>query len=112
MKRWMLPMLIVLLASPVLAQGGTKMARGTVTAVSADALTVMVRGRTMTFAIDDKTEAVPAEGERRTAATQKSGAKPKISDLIKVDQSVAVSYHEMPGMMHAAKIQVVTSKPK
>jgi hypothetical protein len=88
----------------------TKTARGTVTAMAADSVTVKVRDQDMKFSVDAKTnvEAVGAGTKARQAeAAGKAGA--KLSDVIKVGQAVQVSYHDMGGTLHASRIRAISA---
>ena len=88
----------------------TKMARGTVTALAADSVTVKVGDQEMKFSVDSKTsvEATGAGTQARKAeAAGKAG--PKLTDVVKVGQPVAVSYRDMGGMLHASRIRAVAS---
>ena len=110
MNRWMLSMLVASTVGwlPASAHAqGTKMARGIVRGFADGSIVVNVHDQKMTFTVDDKTEAIPEEGTRRTAATQKSGAKPRVSDVFHAGQSVEIAYHDMNGMMHAASVRAV-----
>lgn len=88
----------------------TKDARGTVTAMSADSITVKAGEREMKFTVDGKT-IVTAEGAgtaaREAAAAGKPG--PKLAEIVKVGDAVEVAYHETGGTMHAARIRRVLS---
>lgn len=88
----------------------TKSARGTVTAMAADSITVKAGEREMRFDVDAKT-VLTAEGAgtaaREAAAAGKGG--PKLAEFIKVGDAVEVSYHETGGTMHAARIRRVRS---
>ena len=96
-------------ASQVSAQSTkAKTARGTVTAMAADSVTVKVAGTDMTFTVDGKTNVVaPGGGTKERAAQQTGAGGPKLADVIKVGQPVAVSYHDVGGKMHAASITAV-----
>jgi hypothetical protein len=87
-----------------------KSARGTVTAMAGDSLTVKAGTQELKFAVDAAT-VVTAEGgstaSRQAAAQGKGG--PKIGDLIKVGDAVEVRYHEKGSMLHAANIRKVPS---
>jgi hypothetical protein len=87
-----------------------KTARGTVTAMSANKLTVSVAGTSMDFMVDEKT-VVEARGgataARKAAAANQAGA--KLGDVIKTGQSVEVSYKEMGGAMHASMVRAITA---
>jgi uncharacterized protein DUF5666 len=85
------------------AQGKSKTATGTVTAVAADSLTVNVKGTSMTFAVSHRTVVVE-HGVREKN-------KPKLTDIVKDGQSVRVTYKESDGAMQASRVQVVT-EPK
>src|SRR5436190_16760902 len=86
----------------------TKVARGTVVAIDGKSLTVKVRDQEMAFAVDSKTlvEARGAGTKARAAqAAGKSG--PRLADVVKVGQGVAVTYHEMNGVRHASVVRAV-----
>ena len=88
----------------------TKTARGTVSAISASSVTVKVGQTDMTFGVDEKTtvEAVGAGTKSRQAeAAGKAG--PKLTDVLKAGQAVEVSYHDVGGKLHAARIRGVSS---
>jgi Domain of unknown function (DUF5666) len=88
----------------------TKTARGTVTAMAADSVTVKVGTTDMKFNVDEKTsvEAPGAGGKARQAVTAgKAGA--KLADVLKVGEAVEVSYHDMGGTRHAAMIRRVST---
>ena len=98
-------------ASPAIAQtANARTARGTVTAMAADSVTVKVANVDMTFAVDGTTKVTAAGGSTKERAAQRAGAAgPKLADVIKVGQAVSVSYHDMAGKLHAASITVVPS---
>jgi len=93
----------------VLAQE-TKNARGTVTALAADSVTVKVGEQEMKFSVDGKTavEAVGA-GTKAKKAQAAGQPGPKLSDVVKVGQPVAVSYRDMGGTLHASRIRAIAS---
>ena len=101
---------LVLWFSPSALAQPTKSARGTVTAIAGNTLTVKVGDGEMKFAIDGETR-VTAEGGSTAsrAAEAKGAAGPKITDLLKVGQAVDVRYHETGKTMHAAEIRAVAS---
>lgn len=101
----------LLLSAPaiVMAQA-TKTVKGSVTAVSADSITVKVVDKDMTFAVDAKTRVVAPGGstkEREAKAEGKGG--PALTDVVKTGQAVEVSYHEQG--MHAATIRAIAAVP-
>jgi hypothetical protein len=78
--------------------------------MSADSVTVKVQNTDMKFGVDAKTtvEAVGAGTKAREA--QKAGQPgAKLSDVVKVGQPVEVSYHDMAGKLHAARIRAVSA---
>lgn len=89
--------------SPAAAQ--TKTAQGTVTAVSAQSLTVKVANANMTFAIDDKT-VVEAPGAG-TQTRRQGGV--KVTDFVKSGGNVVVTYNEANGVNRATSIRTVSS---
>jgi hypothetical protein len=101
--------LVAWLSPPVEAQE-TKSARGSVTAVSGDTITVKAGTNEMKFMVDAKTNVIATGGgtaTRKAAATGAGG--PKLAELVKVGDAVEISYHEMGGMLHAASVRKVTS---
>ena len=84
----------------------TKMARGTVTALAADSVTVKVGDQEMKFGVDSKTN-VEATGAGTAARQAQAAGKPgpKLTDVMKVGQPVAVSYTDMGGSLHATRIR-------
>jgi hypothetical protein len=106
------PLAALLLAgwlTPVAAQE-TKTARGSVTAMTGDMLTVKAGDREMKFTIDAKTT-VTAEGAGTAAREAEKAGKAglKLADVIKVGDAVEVSYHEMGATLHAARVRRVSS---
>jgi hypothetical protein len=87
-----------------------KTARGTVTALTADSATVKVGDHDMTFSVDAKTSVEATGAGTKAKQAQAAGqAGAKLTDVIKVGQPVEVSYHEMGGTFHAARIRAVSS---
>ena len=97
--------------SHVFAQAAkAKTARGTVTAMAGDSVTVKVETTDMTFAVDGKTNVIAAGAATKGRAAQSAGAPgPRLADVIKVGQAVSVTYHDMAGTLHAASIRAVAS---
>ena len=86
-------------------------ATGTVSAVTADSLTVKGKDAEWTFAVDAKTH-VQATGATHKTAAAKADAKPTpITDFVHVGDAVAVKYHDMGATKHAASVRVTGSKP-
>lgn len=87
-----------------------KSARGTVTAIGADSITVKTGSSEMKFAVDGKT-VLTASGagtaSRQAEAAGKPG--PKLAEFLKAGDAVEVSYHETGGSMRASNIRRVSS---
>ena len=96
------------LASQAAAQG-TKSARGTVTAIGGDSITVKAAERELKFTVDSKT-VLTASGagtaERKAEAAGKPGT--RLTDFVKTGDAVEVSYQETGTTMRASSIRHVT----
>jgi len=91
------------------ASAVSKTAHGTVKDVSASSLTITSQGKDMTFAVDKSTHVV---GKGLGTATQSTGGKAPITNVIKTGEEVSVTYHDMGGTLHAATVHVVTAAKK
>jgi len=102
-------MMVLASAGAVLAAPQeTQEARGTVSAVSADSLTVTVKDHPMKFVVDGTTDVVAPGGGTMARAAKAEGKKGvAITSVVKVGQTVDVKYH-MPAM-HAASVRVLGS---
>ena len=86
-----------------------KSARGTVTAMAADSITVKAGDREMKFTIDGKTT-VTAEGAGTAAREAAAAGKGlKLAEVVKVGNAVEVNYEESGGTMRATRIRRVAS---
>jgi hypothetical protein len=95
--------------TPAQAQD-TKSARGTVTALVADSVTVKTSTGEMTFGVDDKTVVeAPGAGTKARAAAASGKSGPKLADVIKTGQSVEVRYRDMGGKLHASLIRGISA---
>lgn len=84
----------------------TQSARGTVSAVSADSLTVTVKDQPVKFIVDNTTDVVAPGGGTMARAAKASGKTGvSITSVVKVGQSVEVKYHQPA--MHAASVRVL-----
>jgi len=85
-------------------------ARGTVSEIGGNFVTVQVAGAPMTFTADKKTE-VEARGagtkSRQVVASGKAG--PQLSDVLKVGQPVAVTYRDVAGKPYASHIKAIAN---
>jgi hypothetical protein len=88
----------------------TKTARGTVTAVGPDSITVKVADHDMQFAVDPKTAIMaPGAGTKTRRATAAGASGAKITELLKAGDNVEVRYTDSGGTMRAASIRSVAS---
>ena len=87
-----------------------KLARGTVNDIGGSWVTVKVRDQALKFSVDAKTRVEARGASTKTREANAAGKPgPKLADVLKVGQPVAVSYHEMAGNLHASKIQAIAS---
>ncbi len=101
--------LLASLVVPVYAQD-SKSARGTVTAIVGDTVTVKAGTQELKLMVDAKTTVVTEGGGTATrAATAKGAAGPKLTELLKVGENVEVSYREAGGVLHATNVRRVSS---
>ena len=110
---------MVFVAAVILVAGGpggrlaaqdTKSARGTVTALGADSVTVKAGTQELVLTVDAKT-VLTASGagtaDWRAEAAGKAG--PRLADFVKVGDAVDVGYQEVGGKMRASSIRKVGS---
>jgi hypothetical protein len=85
----------------------SKIARGKVTTVSADSITISTGAESMTFAADAETT-VSGKG-LGTKANEKAakGEKMTLSDSLAVNDVVSITYTEADGKLHASMIKIV-----
>jgi hypothetical protein len=83
----------------------TMTAKGTVKSVSGTSLVVTSGGKDMTFTVDTSTSFT---GKGLT--TKSKGATMPATDAVHEGDTVAVSYHDMGGAMHAASVRITNSK--
>jgi hypothetical protein len=90
------------------AAQGTKSARGTLTAISGDTITVKTGTGEMKFAVDAKTVLV-ASGAGTAARKATASGKPglNLTDFVKAGDNIEVSYVESGGTMRATNIRHV-----
>jgi hypothetical protein len=87
-----------------------KTARGTVTAVSGDSLTVKVGEKDMQFMVDAKTTVIAPGGTTKTRQAEAKGtAGVKITDIVSVGKPVEVHYTESGGSNHASSVRAIAS---
>ncbi len=120
MKRLMMLFVgVLLVAAPVFAQkaAGKSAAaskgsgKGSVSAVSADSLTVKGKDGEWTFTVDKGTTVI-ARGASHKMAAMAADKKPTvITEFVKVGDDVSVKYHDMGGTKHAATVTVRNASP-
>ncbi len=121
MKRVLLLVLgVMLVTGPAFAQAAktekaasdkTMNASGTVSAVSADSLTVKGKTAEWTFAVDKATHVSVSGATKKTAALKDAKAPTAITEYVKVGDTVMVKYHDMGATKHAAEVNVRVSAP-
>ena len=84
------------------------MASGRVKSVSNTALTISSRGKDLTFTIDGSTEFI---GKGLGTKSEAKRGKVTATDLVGENDTVSVTYHDMGGTMHAAKVRLLAKSP-
>lgn len=85
-----------------------RMTRGTIASLSNDSMTLQIADRQMVFAVDSSTHVeARGAGTKMRAATEAGRPGPHLSDLLRVGQSVEVSYADHSGTWHAAHIRAI-----
>jgi hypothetical protein len=87
----------------------SKSARGTISAIAGDMVTVKAGTQELKFTVDQKTTVVVEGGGTANRAAATKGSGPKVSELLKVGEAVEVSYREAGGALHATNIRRVSS---
>lgn len=81
-------------------------AMGTVSAVTADSLTVKGDAGEWTFTIDDHTQVIASGGSTHSRAAAAEGKGTPITDFVGVGDTVAVKYHDAEGAKVASEVRV------
>jgi hypothetical protein len=81
-------------------------ASGRVTAVTASSLTIKSGSGEMTFVVDQKTRVVGRGAGTATREARAAGSGPAISDLVRVDDEVTVSYMTTGSTRRAGEVRV------
>jgi uncharacterized low-complexity protein len=109
---------VLLLAAPVFAQAKaedkaakTMSASGKVSAVAADSVTVKGKDGEWTFAVDKGTTVVAKGGSHKMAAMNADKKPTVVTEFVSVGDDVAVKFHDMGTMKHAAVITVRNATP-
>jgi len=98
--------LVAGLAAVPASAAPTKWVRGPVTAISADTITVTVKGAESTFKVE-KTTLLIARG---AGTAQRTGQGPKLGDFLKVGQFVEVRYTEAGGAKVATEVRPLATE--
>lgn len=89
----------------------TLRADGTVSAVSADSLTIKASSGELTFTVDSKTRVSGRGFGTKSAALKKEGKPLTITEFVRAEDRVSVTYHEMGDTKHAAAVRILNVKP-
>jgi hypothetical protein len=104
---------VVLGPTPSTFAADAKVAKGTITAISGQSLTIKVGEQDMAFNVDSATT-VWARGastkSARLAAAGKPG--PHLADVLKTGQAVAVTYRDTAGNYRASEITAIPKVPE
>lgn len=87
-------------------ESGTS-ARGVVTAVGPNSITVKGDAATWTFGLDSKTKIVGSGLGTATRQAEAAGKTPTLSELVKMNDRVVVTFHDMAGKLHATEVRVI-----
>jgi hypothetical protein len=91
--------------------GKTMTASGTVSAVSADSMTVKTKTGDMTFAVDGSTKVMARGASHKSAAMKEEKKSTQVTDFVHQGDTVTVRYHDMGATKHAASVQVRSAAP-
>ena len=91
------------------AKAKTINAMGTVSAITVDSLTVKGKTDTWTFVVDKDTSVTAKGATHKSLELKAEGKANKVTEFVKVGDSVTVGYHEMGAKKHAATIRVTAS---
>ena len=95
------------------ASAKTMNAKGTVSAVAPDSLTVKGAGtETWTFMIDKDTSVTAKGATHKSLALKADGKSTVLTDFVKAGYTVTVAYHDMGSMKHASRISVTAAGAK
>jgi hypothetical protein len=93
--------------SPAIAESG-KVARGTVSAIGGQSLTVKVGDHDMKFSVDDKTTVIARGASTKSARAAAAGKPgPHLNEVLSAGQPVAVTYNDLAGALHATEIKAI-----
>ena len=82
---------------------------GTVTAVAADSLTVKGKTETWTFTVDKDTTVTAKGATHKSLELKAEGKAQKLTEFVKVGDTVTVGYHDQGAKKHAATIRVTAA---
>jgi len=96
-------------AAPRVLADEPRMARGAITAIAGESLTLKVKDQEMKFGVDGTTRVEATGGSTKTRAAQAAGKKgPMLTELLHTGQAVEVSYNGADGAWHATNIRTIT----
>jgi hypothetical protein len=97
------------LAARAEPQGKTLNAMGTVSAVTVDSMTVKGKTDTWTFTIDKDTTVTAKGATHKSLELKAEGKAQKLTEFVKVGDTVTVGYHDQGAKKHAATIRVTAA---
>jgi Domain of unknown function (DUF5666) len=103
--------LVTLSLSAALAAPQEKWARGKVTAMAGNTVTIDVKGQPMTFTVEPSTHYIARGGTTMKKEAERTGAKITLADVVKVGDNVEINYVESGGTMLAKTVRVGISAP-
>jgi hypothetical protein len=104
---------LVGLCAPSASGADQKMVRGTITAVTADSVSISAGSQAMTFAVDNRTHVeAPGAGTQSRAAQAAGKPGAKLTDLVRTGESIEVWYRESNGALDAMNIRRISKMPE
>ncbi len=86
----------------------THMTRGTITSIGTDSITMRAGARDMVFAVDTHTVVEAVGAGTKTRAAQNAGRPgPQVGELLRMGQSVEITYADQSGQFRAARIRAI-----
>lgn len=97
---------LVTLSLAAFAAAQEKWARGKVTAMAGNTITIDVKGQSMTFTVDPSTEYIARGGSTMKKEAERTGAKITLGNVVKVGDNIEIRYVESGGTMTAKTVRV------
>jgi len=87
-------------------------AMGTVSALASDSVTVKGKTESWTFTVDKDTVVVAKNASHKMQQLKADGKPSMVTDFVKMNDNVTVTYHDMGATKHAAEIRVTAPTVK